>query len=60
MGSRDKQEENDVVGGHEETREKEVSRMTSEFMVCATVWMMRSFTETGIHGGGYGPREEEE
>lgn len=50
----------DVVGGHEETREKELSGMTSEFMVCATVWMMKSFTETGIHGGGHGPREEEE
>lgn len=34
--------------------------MTSEFMVCATVWIMRSSTETGIHDGGHGPREEEE
>lgn len=50
----------DGVGGGEEIREDEVSGMTSEFLVCVTVWIVRSFTKTSISSGGSGPREEDE
>lgn len=42
----------DGVDGGEETTEEEESGMTSEFLVCATVWLVSSFTKTSISSGG--------